>query len=111
MIKYILLLIPLFFVAFGFDDSFGVPPPPPTSYKITLVDESNSNLEAPAFLLVTEMLHGEQTSYRIDIRNNPEEINASWYAPATEINTEIHIVAAKQGFENSDEFIFTITNW
>ena len=39
--KYILLLIPLFVIAFGITDSYGIAPPPPTTFTVTLVDDSN----------------------------------------------------------------------
>ena len=75
------------------------------------MDESNNMLDSPAFLLVTEKLNGiEISSYRLEVRSNPQEIHATWGISNREVNTEIIIVAAKQGYENSDEYVFVITD-
>ena len=110
--KYFLFLIPLLVIAYGFSESYSDPPPPPSTFLISLIDESNKNIEPPAFLLVTEMLNGEEiSSYRLNIRNNPEETAAAWYSPSRDVNTEIHIVAGKQGYEKSDEFVTLMSRW
>ena len=108
--KYYLLLIPIILI-FSFNVSAGLPPPPPTSFEATLVDESNRSVELPAYLQIDEILNGETLqSYRLDLFENPQSIPIAWYVPNMAENTEIHIVAVKQGFVNSDEFIFKITS-
>jgi len=87
-----------------------LPPNPPADFKVTLVDESNRNLELPAYLEITEILDDQiLQKYRIDLFSNPQSTPTYWFVPSTEKNTEIHITAIRQGFENSDEFVFTIT--
>ena len=91
--------------------AYALPPPPPTSFIVTIEDETGTKIEAPAFVLVKEILDGEiLQSYRIDLFKNPDTVPTLWYTPNTQENTEIHIVAAKQGFENSVEFVFTVTS-
>jgi len=108
--KYYLLLISVMLI-FSFKVSEGLPPPPPTNFEVTLVDESNRNVELPAYLQIEEILNGDTLqSYRIDLFENPQSIPVSWYVPNMAENTEIHIVAVKQGFVNSNEFIFKITS-
>ena len=108
--KYYLLLIPIILI-FSFNASDGLPPPPPTSFEATLVDESNRNVELPAYLQIEEILNGETLqSYRLDLFKNPQSIPIAWYVPNMAENTEVHIVAVKQGFVNSDEFVFKITS-
>ena len=108
--KYYLLLIPIILI-FSFNVSDGLPPPPPTSFEATLVDESNRSVELPAYLQIDEILNGETLqSYRLDLFENPQSIPIAWYVPNMAENTEIHIVAVKQGFVNSDEFVFKITS-
>jgi len=88
----------------------GLPPPPLTNFSVHLVDESNQEIEIPAHLEIEEMLDGKSIqSYKIDLFKNPKTISLAWYVPNKAANTEIHIVAVKQGYVNSDEFIFTIT--
>jgi len=108
--KYYLLLIPIILI-FSFNASDGLPPPPPTSFEATLVDESNRNVELPAYLQIEEILNGETLqSYRLDLFKNPQSIPIAWFVPNMAENTEVHITAIKQGFVNSDEFVFKITS-
>jgi len=104
------LLIPVLLI-FNFSVSFGLPPPPPTSFEATLVDESNRNIELPAYLQIEEILDGKKLqSYRLDLFENPQSIPVAWFVPNMAENTEVHIIAVKQGFVNSDEFVFKITS-
>jgi len=108
--KYYLLLISVMLI-FSFNVSEGLPPPPPASFEATLVDESNRNVELPAYFQIEEFLNGETLqSYRLDLFENPQSISVAWFVPNMAENTEIHIVAVKQGFVNSDEFVFKITS-
>ena len=108
--KYYLLLIPIILI-FSFNVSDGLPPPPPTSFESTLVDESNRSVELPAYLQIEEILNGETLQlYRVDLFENPQSIPVAWYVPNMAENTEAHITAVKQGFVNSDEFVFKITS-
>jgi len=106
------LLIPLFVIMIIFvTPVYGLPPPPPTDFSVTILDETNSKINLPAYLQVTEILNGETLqTYQLDLFENPQSISINWVVPSRDVNTEIHIVAIKQGFENSDEFIFKITN-
>ena len=106
------LLIPLFVIMIIFvTPVYGLPPPPPTDFSVTIIDETNSKINLPAYLQVTEILNGETLqTYQLDLFENPQSISVSWAVPSRDANTEIHIVAIKQGFENSDEFIFKITS-
>ena len=106
------LLIPLFVIMIIFvTPAYGMPPPPPTDFTVTIMDETNSKINLPAYLQVTEILNGETLqTYQLDLFENPQSISVSWAVPSRDANTEIHIVAIKQGFENSDEFIFKITS-
>ena len=91
--------------------AFGVAPPPPTNFVVTISDESNNKLEIPSILQIEEILNAEVlASYQIDVFDNPQTISIDWYAPSRDVNTEIHIVAIKQGYQKSQEFIFTITS-
>jgi hypothetical protein len=91
--------------------AYGLPPPPPTDFTVTIMDETNSKINLPAYLQVTEILNGETLqTYQLDLFENPQSISIDWTVSSRDVNTEIHIVAIKQGFENSDEFIFKITN-
>jgi len=94
----------------GLNTAYGLPPPPPTNFVVTITDESNQPVQMPASLQITEILDGETLlSYGIDLFENPQTVSAGWYAPSRAENTEIHIVAVKQGYANSDEFVFTVT--
>jgi len=106
------LLIPLFVIMIIFvTPAYGIPPPPPTDFTVTIMDETNSKIDLPAYLQVTEILNGKTLqTYQLDLFENPQSISINWVVPSRDVNTEIHIVAIKQGFENSDEFIFKITN-
>ena len=106
------LLIPLFVIMIIFvTPAYGIPPPPPTDFTVTILDETNSKINLPAYLQVTEILNGETLqTYQLDLFENPQSISINWVVPSRDVNTEIHIVAIKQGFEDSDEFIFKITN-
>ena len=106
------LLIPLFVIMIIFvTPAYGLPPPPPTDFTVTIMDETNSKINLPAYLQVTEILNGKTLqTYQLDLFENPQSISVSWAVPSRDANTEIHIVAIKQGFENSDEFIFKITS-
>jgi hypothetical protein len=106
------LLIPLFVIMIIFvTPVYGLPPPPPTDFSVTILDEANSKINLPAYLQVTEILNGDTLqTYQLDLFDNPQTISIDWTVPSRNANTEIHIVAIKQGFENSDEFIFKITN-
>jgi len=106
------LLIPLFVIMIIFvTPAYGIPPPPPTDFTVTILDETNSKINLPAYLQVTEILNGKTLqTYQLDLFENPQSISINWVVPSRDVNTEIHIVAIKQGFENSDEFIFKITN-
>ena len=95
---------------FGLNTAYGLPPPPPTNFVVTITDESNQPIQMPISLQITEILDGETLlSYGIDLFENPQTVSAGWYAPSKAENTEIHIVAVKQGYANSDEFVFTVT--
>jgi len=108
--KYYLLLLPILLI-FSFNVSEGLPPSPPASFEVTLVDESNRNVELPAYLQIEEILGGKTLqSYRLDLFENPQSIPVAWFVPNMAENTEVHIVAVKQGFVNSDEFVFKITS-
>jgi len=108
--KYFLLVSLLIFFI-GFSSVYGLPPLPPTNFVVTLTDEKNNMVETPAYLQIDEILNGETLqSYRLDLLENPQSISMPWYVPNQEEKTEIHIVAVKQGFENSDKFVFTITS-
>ena len=106
------LLIPLFVIMIIFvTPAYGIPPPPPTDFTVTIMDETNSKIDLPAYLQVTEILNGKTLqTYQLDLFENPQSISINWVVPSRDVNTEIHIVAIKQGFENSDEFIFKITS-
>ena len=106
------LLIPLFVIMIIFvTPAYGLPPPPPTDFTVTIMDETNSKINLPAYLQVTEILNGETLQmYQLDLFDNPQSISIDWTVSSRDVNTEIHIVAIKQGFENSDEFIFKITS-
>ena len=68
-------------------------------------------IQTPAYLQIDEILKGEkQQSYRVDLIENPQTNSIAWFVPSRAENTEIHIIAVKQGFVNSDKFVFTITN-
>jgi len=109
-LKYF-LSVSLLIILIGFSFAYGLPPPPPTNLVITLTDEQNKMVETPAYLQVDEILNGEkQQSYRLDLIENPQSISMPWFVPSRAENTEIHIVAVKQGFVNSDKFVFTITS-
>jgi len=102
-----ILLISVLFI----NTSYGLPPSAPTYFVVNIIDESNKKLEIPAHLQINEMLNGQiLQSYRFDLFENPQSIPITWSVPNRAENTEIHIVALKQGFENSDEFVFKITN-
>jgi len=106
------LLIPLFVIMIIFvTPAYGLPPSPPTDFTVTINDETNSKIDLPAYLQVTEILNGKTLqTYQLDLFDNPQSISIDWTVPSRDLNTEIHIVAIKQGFANSDEFIFKITN-
>ena len=106
------LLIPLFVIMIIFvTPAYGMPPSPPTDFTVTINDETNSKIKLPVYLQVTEILNGETLqTYKLDLFDNPQTISIDWTVPSRDVNTEIHIVAIKQGFANSDEFIFKITN-
>ena len=106
------LLIPLFVIMIIFvTPVYGLPPPPPTDFTVTIMDETNSKINLPAYLQVTEILNGKTLqTYQLDLFDNPQLISIDWAVPSRDLNTEIHIVAIKQGFEDSDEFVFKITN-
>ena len=105
------LLVSLLILFIGFSSVYGLPPLPPTNFVVTLTDEKNNMVATPAYLQIDEILNGETLqSYRLDLLENPQSISMPWYVPNQEENTEIHIVAVKQGFENSDKFVFTITS-
>ena len=105
------LLILILSIGLFVSTSYSLAPPPPTNFVVTISDESNNKLEIPAVLQIEEVLNGEiLVSYQIDIFDNPQTVPITWSVPNIAENTEIHIVALKQGFENSDEFVFTVTN-
>ena len=96
---------------FGLNTAYGLPPPPPTNFVITITDESNQPVQMPVTLQITEILDGETLlSYGIDLFENPQTVSVGWYAPSRAENTEIHIVAVKQGYAKSSEFVFTVTS-
>ncbi len=108
--RYFLISILLITILF-INTSYGLPPAPPTNFVVTIIDESNKKLEIPAYLQIDEVLNGETLqSYRIDLFENPQSIPIAWSVPSRAENTEIHIVVIKQGFVNSDEFVFKITS-
>ncbi len=105
------LLILILSIGLFVNTAFGVAPPPPTNFVVTISDESNNKLEIPSILQIEEILNAEVlASYQIDVFDNPQTISIDWYAPSRDVNTEIHIVAIKQGYQKSQEFIFTITS-
>ena len=107
--KYLIFLTLI--IITGVNTAYALPPPPPTTFVITIEDETGTMIESPTFILAKEILAGETLqSYRIDLFENPYTVSTLWYTPNIEENTEIHLVASKQGFESSDEFIFTVTN-
>ena len=96
---------------FGLNTAYGLPPPPPTNFVVTIADESNQPVQMPVSLQITEILDGETLlSYGIDLFKNPQTVPIGWYAPNKAENTEIHIVAVKQGYAKSSEFVFTVTS-
>ena len=104
----ILLLVILF--AFVFTSANALPPEPLTNFTITVLDDSNNSVSTPIFLNIEEMYNGQvYSAYKIDLLTNPQTISIDWYVPSREVNSEINISAGKNGFENSDTFIFTIT--
>jgi hypothetical protein len=104
------VLIIFVVLIFGLNTAYGLPPPPPTNFVVTITDESNQPI-LPASLQITEILDGETLqSYGIDLFENPQTVSVGWYAPSRAENTEIHIVAVKQGYANSGEFVFTVTS-
>jgi len=106
-----LVLILLIFSGLLVFPAYALPPPPPTNFVASLVDESNVKIEVPSFLKIEEILDGEiLQSYRIDLFDNPQTIPVNWYLPNRDANTEIHIVASKQGYQDSEKFVFTITS-
>ena len=110
MMKYFVLLI-LLTVILMMNPSYGAPPSPPTNFVATIIDESNKQVEISIYLQIDEILNGETVqSYRLDLFENPQSIPVAWFVPSTAENTEIHIIAVKQGFVNSDEFVFKITS-
>lgn len=106
------LLIPLFVIMIIFvTPAYGLPPSPPTDFTVTIMDETNSKINLPAYLQVTEILNGKTLqTYQLDLFDNPQSISIDWTVSSRDVNTEIHIVAIKQGFENSGEFVFKITS-
>jgi len=106
-----LVLILLIFSGLLVFPAHALPPPPPTNFVASLVDESNVKIEVPSFLKIEEILDGEiLQSYRIDLFDNPQTIPVTWFVPNRDENTEIHIVASKQGYQDSEKFVFTITS-
>ena len=96
---------------FGLNTAYGLPPPPPTNFVVTITDESNQPVQMPVSLQITEILDGETLlSYGIDLFENPQTVSVGWYAPSRAENTEIHIVAVKQGYAKSSEFVYKITS-
>ena len=96
---------------FGLNTAYGLPPPPPTNFVVTITDESNQPVQMPVSLQITEILDGETLlSYGIDLFKNPQTVSIGWYAPSKAENTEIHIVAVKQGYAKSSEFVYKITS-
>ena len=109
--KFLFVLFILMLFIININVANGLPPPPLTSFSVHLVDESNQEIEIPAHLEIEEILDGKSIqSYKIDLFKNPKTISLAWYVPNKAENTEIHIVAVKQGYVSSDEFVFTITN-
>ncbi len=107
--KYILFLTLI--IILSVNTVYALPPPPPTSFVATIEDKTGTMIESPTFVLVKEILDGEiLQSYRIDLFKNPSTVPTLWYPPNTQESTKIHMVASKQGFENSDEFVFTVTS-
>ena len=96
---------------FGLNTAYGLPPPPPTNFVVTITNESNQPVQMPVSLQITEILDGETLlSYGIDLFKNPQTVSIGWYAPSKAENTEIHIVAVKQGYAKSSEFVYKITS-
>ena len=96
---------------FGLNTAYGLPPPPPTNFVVTITDESNQPVQMPVTLQITEILDGETLlSYGIDLFENPQTVSVGWYTPNRAENTEIHIVAVKQGYAKSSEFVYKITS-
>ena len=96
---------------FGLNTAYGLPPPPPTNFVVTITNESNQPVQMPVSLQITEILDGETLlSYGIDLFKNPQTVSVGWYAPNKAENTEIHIVAVKQGYADSGEFVYKITS-
>ena len=105
------LLILILSIGLFVSASFSLAPPPPTNFVVTITDESNNKLQIPTQLQIEEILDGKSLlSYQIDLFDNPQTIPIAWYLPNKSENTEIHIVAVKQGYQKSQEFVFTITS-
>ena len=105
------VLIIFVVLIFGLNTAYGLPPPPPTNFVVTITNESNQPVQMPVSLQITEILDGETLlSYGIDLFKNPQTVSIGWYAPSKAENTEIHIVAVKQGYAKSSEFVYKITS-
>jgi len=108
MIKYFILL--LFLSSFLLINlANGQIPSTQTNFVVKIVDESNVLVSIPNFLLIEEIQGNLTSSFRIDLSQNPQTIPVAWVVPLKLDNTIIHIVAGKDGYQKSDEFVYTIT--
>ena len=68
------VLIIFVVLIFGLNTAYGLPPPPPTNFVVTITDESNQPV-LPVSLQITEILDGETLlSYGIDLFENPQTV-------------------------------------
>jgi len=107
MIKYFILL--LFLSSFLLINLANGQIATPTNFVVKIVDESNVPVSIPNFLLIEEKQGNLTNSFRIDLSQNPQTVPVAWFVPLKLDNTIIHIVAGKDGYLKSDEFVYTIT--
>jgi len=107
MIKYFILL--LFLSSFLLINLANGQIATPTNFVVKIVDESNVPVSIPNFLLIEEKQGNLTSSFRIDLSQNPQTVPVAWFVPFKLDNTIIHIVAGKDGYLKSDEFVYTIT--
>jgi len=107
MMKYFILL--LFLSSFLFLNlANGQTSAESTNFVIKIVDESNVPIPVPSFLLIEEKQGNFTNSFRIDLAQNPQTVSVAWFVPLKFDNTKMYIVAGKDGFQKSDEFVYTI---
>ena len=108
--KYLILLVPLVLFSL-FSTASGTTLLPDTFFTATIVDESGMAVDAPFLLQVRQILDGQEIqTFRLDLYANPDLVNVPWTVPDVPENMEFHIIAIKQGYDNSDEYVFTVTS-